>query len=72
MPSITPSSRAHASTFARAFSLVFAFPASTRDTVLMESCVRAAISVIFSLFVHFVIWLHLRNEKNFHSVCVRQ
>ncbi len=49
MPSITPSSRAHASTFARAFSLVFAFPASTRDTVLMESCVRDAISVIFSL-----------------------
>jgi hypothetical protein len=25
------------------------FPASTRETVLMDSCVRAAISVIFSL-----------------------
>jgi hypothetical protein len=49
MASITPSARAQSSTFTRAFSLVLAFPASTRETVLMESWVRAAISAIFSL-----------------------
>ena len=41
-------SRAHSSTLWRALALVFAFPASTRDTVLTDSPVRAAISLTFS------------------------
>ena len=65
IPSITPSSRAQSSTLWRALALVFAFPASTRDTVLTDSPVRAAISLTFSFFVHFVIALYLAHEKIF-------
>lgn len=43
-PCMTPSSRAQSSTARRALSLVFAFPARTRETVLGDSPVRAAIS----------------------------
>lgn len=43
-----PMSRAHVSTARRAFSLVFAFPASTLETVLADIPVRLAISAILS------------------------
>ena len=45
----TPLERAHSSTFCRLRALVFALPARTRETVLIDTPAWRAISWIFSL-----------------------